>query len=164
MDSMHLRQLKLERRLEGLQREKAIYQYALDNVGKKVMKTRLMKQFGLSVYESDAENFERTRLCKYVVVTPYMTKQKNGVGNYVTKYKRYIKDLIWLPKHLIVEHRIITIATIARWGYRLCYKETVPFWLLKEYRGPYTGREFITEMEKRIKKTINQLSAIPDHD
>lgn len=156
---MRQRNEKLERRLEGLKREKAIYEYALDNVGAKIIKTKLMKKFGLTVYQSDAQNFEKSRLEKYTVKYGYPTKQRGHHGNYIIRYKRYIRDIIWLPQHLIEQHMITTIACRnPRWGHKLCYKKTVPFWLLGEYGGPYTGREFITEINKRIKETEEELN------
>jgi hypothetical protein len=153
-----IRQGTLHRRLEGLERERNIYEYVLDNVGKKVMKTRLMRKFGLAVYGTDTDNFMRSRLAKYIIKYPYATSQKGGHGQYIMRYKRYIRDVIWLPEHLINEHRITTIACRnPRWGHKLCYKETVPFWLLAEFGGPYSDRDFITELNKRITKTKKEI-------
>lgn len=152
---------RIKNRLKGLQTEKEIYEYILGHVGEKVMKTKLMRQFGFAVYGSDAENFIRTRLAKYMWSTPYPTKQKGSHGNYIVKYKRYIKNVIWLPKDLVNQHKMTTVATrVPRWGHRLCYKETIPFWLLKEYGGPYTGREFITEIDRRIKDSNEEVDEI----
>ena len=147
--------LTLQRRIEGLEREKAIYEYTLDNVGAKVMKTKLMRQFGFPVYGSSTDNFIRTRLIKYVR-SEVSTSKLLADGRTTYSYFRYIRDVIWLPKKVVLEHSIRTIS-MPRWRHVLCFNERVPFWLLKEYGGPYTGREFITEINRRVKETKKQI-------
>lgn len=153
---------ELLRRLESLQREKAIYEFVLENVGKKIIKTKMMRKFGYSIYHSDAENFERTRIRKYIREVPYKTKQKSEHRDVVYRWKRYILDVIWLPKTVTDEFSGINTILFnrSRWGYRLCYRDSVPFWLLSDYGGPYTGREFIIEIINRIKLTEAELISI----
>ena len=157
---------KLNRRLEGLQREKDIYQHSLDNVGKTVVKIDLMKKFGYYSYASNSDNFDSTRLFKYIErTTVKMLKVRSGRG--VRKiYHRKFRDLIWLPIKVADAHMIRTISSRnPKWGYRLCLRDTVPFWLLKKYGGPYSGLEFIDEVNHRItatKKRIECLSQIEE--
>lgn len=154
--------LTLQRRIEGLEKEKIIYEFTLDNVGAKVMKTKLMRLFDYSVYGSGTENFIRTRLIKYVRSEVSSTRRLPN-GRYTYTYRRYVRNVIWLPKEVVFEHTIKTISQL-RWGHVLCFRETVPFWLLKEYGGPYSGREFITEINRRIKETKKQMREINEHD
>lgn len=142
----------LSGRLNGLQKEKDIYEYVLENVGVKVMKTRLMRKFNYYIVDSSTDNFIRTRLLKYVRAEEYWNTTKRG--HKYRQYNRFIRDVLWLPTRVVDDHGIRTIASKQqRWGYKLCFKESIPFWLLAEYGGPYTGREFITEIDKRIAET-----------
>jgi len=152
------REKKLNNRLDGLQKEKAIYEYVLENVGEKVIKTKLMRRFGYYMQGSSTDNFIRTRLLKYVKAVPYLRVKRRGRLPYV-RYQRTIRDIIWLPSQVVDNFRLATISR-KRWGHHLCFKKTVPFWLLKEYGGPYTGREFITEVNKRIKETKNEIASM----
>lgn len=163
MDSTYQTLLKrrikrYQNRIDGLKKEKAIYKYVLDHVGEKVIKTKLMRRFQYAVYGTDTHNFNNTRLLKYIRAEVTRIYTPKGKKFPVRLYRRIIRDLIWLPSDLVDQHRITTIATrYPRWGHNLCYRKTVPFWLLKEYGGPYTGREFITEINKRIRHAKTKL-------
>lgn len=158
MDSTYLAEMrKLSKRLHNLKREKDVYEYALDNVGKKIVKAQLMSRFGYYVgYASNTDNYSRTRLQKYTEEVRRQVPTKRG--RWVTRIDRTVRDLIWLPTEVADDHAIRTIASRhPRWGYKLCFKETIPFWLLKEYGGPYSGREFIDELQERIDDTNKKI-------
>jgi len=144
---------KLHRKLKGIEREKGIYEHVLDNVEckKNIIKTKLMRQFGYYMQGSNTDNFERTRLCKYVKkhIVGYITAR----GKSFRRFHREFRNVIWLPTEVADEFRIKTIASKnQRWGYKLCYKDTIPFWLLEDYGGPYSERDFITHLDKKIKR------------
>jgi hypothetical protein len=154
------RLLRYQRRLEALKREKAIYKYALDHVGEKVIKTKLLRRFKYSTYNSNSEGFKNSRLIKYVREEA-TTVYDAGKRFPIQLYKRSFRDVIWLSADLVDKHHITTIGSrYPKWGYKLCFKETVPFWLLKQYGGPYSGREFITEINKRIRQTKKDIEVL----
>jgi len=160
-DPIQRRLLRFRRRLENLQREKEIYKYVLDHVGEKIIKTKLMRRFNYSVYGTDTHNFKNSRLIKYIMHEVTKIYTPKGKRFPVRLYRRSFRDVIWLPAELVDQHRITTIASYyPRWGYNLCLKETVPFWLLKQYGGPYTGREFITEINRRIRRTKKDIEVL----
>ena len=155
------RLLRYQRRLEGLRKEKAIYKYALDHVGEKVIKTKLLRHFKYSTYESNSEGFKNSRLIKYVMEEPTTVYSSARHRYPVQLYKRKFRDVIWLPADTVDQYGITTIASrYPRWGHKLCFKERVPFWLLEQYGGPYTGREFITEINKRIRQTKKYIEVL----
>ena len=159
MDTTYLVELqKLSRRREGLRKEKEIYEFVLENIGKKITKAGLMRRFRYYMTEiGNTDNFTRTRLLKYVMEDRRQIPTKRG--RWITRIDRHIQDLIWLPTEVVDEHRITTKGTkFPRWGHKLCLKETVPFWLLEEYGGPYTGREFIKEIDKRIRSASREIN------
>ncbi len=156
----HSQLMTLQNRLNGIQREHDIYEYVLTSVGQKVTKAALMRRFNYYINNTgNTDNFNRTRLQKYIEEVRNQVPTRRG--RWITKIERTIRDVVWLPAEVADSHRIMTIASMnQRWGYKLCFKETVPFWLLKEYGGPHSPTDFIYDMRRLIFDTKQDIKEL----